>query len=82
VLGRRACIDLMLSGAELHIMNSEIINKSNDHWIRYEIDEERWEAMIPQERERERSKGELFMCINPTHIPKIIIIVYKFIFVD
>ena len=35
--------------------------------------------MIPQ---REEFKGELFMGINPTHIPEIIIIVYNRIFVD
>ena len=32
--------------------------------------------------EREGSKEELFMDINPTHIPKIIILVYNLLFVD
>ena len=31
---------------------------------------------------REGSKGELFMGINPTHIPEIIIFVYNLLFVD
>jgi hypothetical protein len=41
VLGRRARIDLMWLGVELHIMNIEIINKSNNRWLRYKRDEER-----------------------------------------
>ena len=35
--------------------------------------------MIPQEI---GSMGELFMGINPTHIPEIIIFVYNLLFVD
>jgi hypothetical protein len=31
-------------------MNIEIINKSNNQWLRYERDEEQWGAMIPRER--------------------------------
>jgi hypothetical protein len=39
VLGKRACIDVIWLGAELYIMNIEIINKSNNCWLRYERDE-------------------------------------------
>jgi hypothetical protein len=40
----------MWLGADLHIMNIEIINKSNNRWLQYKRDEERWGDMIPQER--------------------------------
>jgi hypothetical protein len=40
VLGQRACIDFMWPGVELHIMNIEITNKSNNHWLWYERVEE------------------------------------------
>jgi hypothetical protein len=42
MLGLRDHIDLMWSRVELHIMNIEIINKSNNHWLRYERDENDW----------------------------------------
>ena len=47
MFGQRACIDLMWSGVELHIMNIEIINKSNNRWLQYEIYGERWGDIIP-----------------------------------
>jgi hypothetical protein len=40
MFGQRARIYLMWLGAEFHIMNIEIINKNNNHWMQYERDEE------------------------------------------
>ena len=40
MLGKRAYIDSMWSKDELHSMNIEIINKSDNHWLWHEIDEE------------------------------------------
>ena len=50
MLGQRAHIDLIWPGVDLHIMNIEIINKCNNHWLQYERDEERSGDMIPKEK--------------------------------
>jgi hypothetical protein len=65
VFGRRAHIDLMWLGDELHIMNIEIINKSNNHWLKYKLMKN---DGGPWFHRREGSKGEVFMGVNPTHI--------------
>jgi hypothetical protein len=48
-------------------MYIEIINKNNNHWLRYERDENDGGGY---DSTRERGpRGILFMGINPTHIP-------------
>jgi len=67
VLGRRARIDLMCLGVELHIMNIEIINKSNNRWTQYERDEEQW-GRYDSTRERGSRGNYSRALIQPTFL--------------
>jgi hypothetical protein len=51
------------------IIDCDTKGMNNDEW-----------DIIPWERDG--SKGELLMGINPTHTPKIIVFVYNLLFVD
>jgi hypothetical protein len=76
--GEERVLILMWSRAKLYIMYIEIINKDDNHWMCYMRDENNGGLWF---HKREGSKWELFMGMNPTHIPKFIIntIVYNLV---
>jgi hypothetical protein len=67
VFGRRTHIDLMWSGVELHIINIEIINKSNNRWLRYKRDEEQMGG-YDSTRERGPRGNYSWVLIQPTFL--------------